>query len=411
MSTPLLRQALWVRQADWLSAERVRRIGRIFAAAALLLLAGDAWMHTRAGVTDRQGIQLGRDFINYWAGAQLAAHGHAGQVYDLQGFVTFERAHTAANASLKWYSYPPVALLLSLPLALTGFVSGLILWLLAGYALDAALLARSLDRRWAMLAAFATPAALMNALSGQNGAFSAALFAGAVLSLQRRPWLAGALLGLLAFKPHLAVLVPLALAMGRHGRAFAAAALSALGACLASALLFGADVWTAFLHNAPFNVTVLETGTGFWPRMPTAFATVMELGAGLRAAYGAQILSGICAAAITALVWRSQAPVRVKGAVLVLATFLVTPYAWDYDLVAVTFAVTWLVAEARDTGFLPYEKFALALAIGLPLLTMPFLALTGVQPGFLFLWPALIVAARRAMLSRAPALGHAAALC
>jgi hypothetical protein len=398
-------------QASWLTPARVRRFAVVFAVMAALLLAGDAWMHSRAGVTDGDGIPLGRDFINYWSGAQLAAHGHAVQAYDLKAFVAFERAHTAANATLRWYSYPPVALLLSLPLALTGFISGLIAWLLAGYALNAVLLARSLDRRWALLAAFATPAALMNALSGQNGAFSAALFAGAVLSLQRRPWLAGALLGLLAFKPHLAVLVPLALAMGRHGRAFAGAALSALGVCLASALLFGPQVWTDFLHNAPFNVTVLETGIGFWPRMPTPFATMMELGTGLRAAYGAQIVSGLFAAAITALAWRTQAPVRVKGAVLVLATFLVTPYAWDYDLVAVTFAVAWLVREARETGFLPYEKFVLALAIGLPLLTMPFLAATGVQPGFLFLWPALIVAARRAILSRAPVLGHATALC
>jgi hypothetical protein len=395
-------------QASWLSPERVRRIAVIFAVTALLLMVADTWMHTRAGLADAKGIPLARDFINYWSGAKLAAAGHALQVYDFDGFVAFQRAHVTANATLKWYSYPPVALLLSMPLALTGFVAGMILWLLAGYGLNAALLARSLSWRWAALAAFAAPAALMNALSGQNGAFSAALFTGGILLLERRPWLAGALFGMLSFKPHLAILVPLALAAGGHGRAFIAAALSALGLCAAAALLFGPEIWPAFLHNAPFNVTVLETGTGFWPRMPTPFAAVMILGGSLKTAYGAQILSGIAAATFTGLVWRGTASLRVKGAVLILATFLSTPYAWDYDLVAVTFAAAWLIAEARNTGFLPYEKFALALVIGLPLLTMPF-QLLHVQPGFVFLWTALIVAARRAL--RTQRLGTIAAPC
>jgi arabinofuranan 3-O-arabinosyltransferase len=398
-------------EASWLSPERVRRIAGLFAAAVLLLLVADVWMHTRAGLADAEGIPLGRDFINYWSGAKLASSGHALQVYDIDGFAAFQRAHVAANATLKWYSYPPVMLLLSLPLALTGFGAGAALWLLLGYGLNAALLAPGLGWRWAALAAFAAPASLMNAMSGQNGAFSAALFAGGIALLDRRPWLAGALFGALCFKPHLGVLVPLALAAGGYGRAFAGAALSALVLCGICVLFFGPGIWPAFLHNAPINVTILETGAGFWPRMPTPFAAVMQAGGAPRTAYGAQILSAIAAAAITGMVWRSTAPLRVKGAVLILATFLTTPYAWDYDLLAVTFAVAWLVGEAPEYGFMSFEKFALALAIALPLITMPFLALAHLQPGFAFLWGALIVAARRAFQTRTAGLGAVAAAC
>src|ERR1700679_3751882 len=100
--------AALISKADWLSAERVRRFALVFAAFALLLLGADAWMHTRAGLTDADGIQLGRDFVNYWSGAKLAASGHASTVYDLDGFAAFERLQTAPNAALKWYSYPPV---------------------------------------------------------------------------------------------------------------------------------------------------------------------------------------------------------------------------------------------------------------------------------------------------------------
>lgn len=398
-------------QATWLTADRVRRIALVSAVMAALVLACDAYLHTRAGVTDAAGNQLGRDFINYWAGAKLAAGGHAAQVYDLDGFVVFQRAHTAANAALKWYSYPPVTLLLSLPLAAFGFVTGLVVWLATGWLLNAQLLRRTLDAPWAALAAFATPASLMNVLSGQNGAFTAALFGGAILTIQKRPWLAGALLGALCFKPHLALLVPLALIAGRQWRAFIAAGLSALLLCGASALLFGPGIWRDFAHNAPINLSVLETGIDFWPRMPTAFATVMMAGRGLHAAWLAQAVCALAAVAVVVTVWSRRAPIRVKGAVLILAGFLATPYAWDYDLVAVTFAVAWLVAEGRATGFAPYEKTALALAIAQPFLVMPMLALVHWQCGFLMLWPALLLAARRAWLHGAPALGQDAAAC
>ena len=399
-------------QAAWLTAERIRRIALVFAIMAVAVLAGDAWMHTRAGVTDADGGQLGRDFINYWAGAKLAASGHAAQVYDLDGFVAFQRAHTAANAALKWYSYPPVTLLLTLPLAAFGFVTGLVLWLASGWLLNAQLLRRTLNAPWAALAAFATPASLMNALSGQNGAFTAALFGGAILTIEKQPWLAGALLGALCFKPHLALLLPLALIAGRQWRAFLAAGVSALLLCALSALLFGPDVWRGFLHNAPMNMTVLQTGTGFWPRMPTAFASVMMAGGGLQAAWAVQALCALAAAIVAAVVWARPAPMRIKGAVLILAGFLATPYAWDYDLVAVTFAVVWLVAEGRANGFAPYEKTALALAIAQPLLVMPLLALLHWQCGFLLLWPALLLAARRAWLhGRGHGLGAPTAAC
>jgi arabinofuranan 3-O-arabinosyltransferase len=399
------------RQADWLSPERVRRIAVIFAIIAALGLGLDFWVRTRAGVASLDGDQIGRDFINFWSGAKLAAQGIAAKAYDMDFFIAYERAQTVPNGAMRWYGYPPVTMLLSLPLALTGFITGLILWWLAGYALISTLLARDIGWRWGLLAAFATPAALWNNLSGQNGCFSAALMAGGILLIKRRPWLAGLLFGALCFKPHLAILVPVALAAGGYWRSFVAAGLSAVALCGASALLLGVDAWAGFAHNAPINVYLLETMTGFWPRMPTPFVTVMTLGGGTTAAYALQIASGMTAALITAFVWRSQASMRVKGACLIVATFLTTPYAWDYDLVSLTFVVAWLIVEAREKGFAPYEKFAMGLAIAMPLLTMPILATIQVQPGFLMLWPLLLTTARRAWMLRTQPLEARPAAC
>jgi hypothetical protein len=143
-------------------------------------------------------------------------------------------------------------------------------------------------------------------------------------------------------------------------------------------------------------VEILEHAAGVWPRMPTIFAAVRYMGGGVPVAYGMHILGALAALVILIQVWRSPAPLPVKGAALILATFLVTPYAWDYDLVAVVFAVAWLVREGVTSGFRPFEKNALALALAQPLLVMPFMTLLHIQPGFALLWPALIVTWRRA---------------
>jgi hypothetical protein len=384
--------------AAWLTPERVRRIALVFGFFALLIIGGDAWLHTRAGVTDMAGQQLGRDFVNYWAGAHLAAKGHAARVYDIPAFVRYERMHTAANAAIKWYSYPPVALVLSLPLAALGFVPALIVWLLSGGLICSALLARSLDWRMAFLAAFATPAALMNALSGQNGQFSAALLCGGIIFVERRPWLAGLLFGMLCFKPHLAILVPVALAAGGFWRSFAGAALTVAALC-AAVFLLGADAWTGFLQNAPINAALLEHGEGFWNRMPSLFAAVRLLGGGVNIAYGAQMVSAVAATWFVIRIWRGAASLAMKGAALVTATFLVTPYAWDYDLVSLTFAVVWFITEAARTGFRPWEKIALAAMITMPLFLLSTAKMTHLQTGPLFLWAVLLLIARRAVAS------------
>ncbi|HBS33696.1 MAG TPA: hypothetical protein DEA50_01280, partial [Parvularcula sp.] len=58
------------------------------------------------------------------------------------------------------------------------------------------------------------PAALIALKYGQAAFLLSALFTGALMSLQRRPLLSGALFGLMAFKPQYGLLIPVALAAG-----------------------------------------------------------------------------------------------------------------------------------------------------------------------------------------------------
>jgi arabinofuranan 3-O-arabinosyltransferase len=378
--------------ANWLTAARIRRIAVIFVAMAAFFFGADVWLHTRAGVTDASGEQLGRDFVNYWAGAHLAAQGHAARVYDIDAFVAWQRAHTAANANFKWYSYPPTTLLLSLPLALLNFKAALVVWLAVGWLVCVFLLKRVTGWEMAALAAGA-PTSFMNALWGQNGQFTAALMCGGVMLLDSNPLMAGGLLGLLCFKPHLAVLIPVALLAGGYWRVFTAAGVTALGVVIASYLSFGGATWIAFIHNAPINTLLLEHEDQIWHRMPTVFAMVRLIGGTVTAAYGLQIISAAAAIVLVARFWRSDAPTIRKGAVMILATFLTTPYAWDYDLVALTFVVAWLAADGLRSGFRPWEKGLLALTMVTPLILSPLGAATHFQIGPLVLWSMLLLTA------------------
>src|SRR5207302_9966990 len=114
--------------------------------------------------------------------------------------------------------------------------------------------------RAALLALLAFPAILLTLSFGQNAFLTAALFGAATLLVDRRPIVAGIVFGALCYKPHLGLLVPVALAAGGHWRAFAAAFLSAAVLCLASLGIFGWETWRDFLTAAAASPAVYQSG-------------------------------------------------------------------------------------------------------------------------------------------------------
>lgn len=400
-----------LRQADWLDRARVDRIAAVFAAVVLLTTGWHVVQHTTHGVTDAAGVHLGHDFINYWSGARLGAEGRAATAYDTSAFHAYQRGLAGEASTFRMYSYPPTAMLLTLPLATLGFVPGLVAWTLGGIAWSASLLRGLVGTKLALLAAVAAPAAYLNTISGQNGQISAGLLAGGLMLLQRRPTLAGLLLGGLCYKPQLGLLLPFALAAAGQWRAFLATAASAVVLSGTSLALFGPEAWAGFLRQSELQRQLMEAGHSFWHRMPTPFAMLRMLGAGLPLAYGAQIVSTLGAIGATVLAWRSAAAFPVKAAVLVLATFLATPYAWDYDLIACVFAVAWIAGAAARDGFRPWEKIALAALVAMPVLIGPIAKATALQIGPLVLWVALALALQRAFVPGAATINQPAASC
>jgi arabinofuranan 3-O-arabinosyltransferase len=388
--------------ASWLTQERVLRWGIASALVSLAVLAGDTLAHLTHGVTNAAGEQLARDFINYWSGAKLAITGHALQAYDWSAFHLYQQTLVGPASEFKLYGYPPFLMLLCSPLAALPFVPALMLWVVGGISLAALPLAALVGWRSALIALVGAPAAFWNLYAGQTGNFTAALLGGGLLLLERRPIVAGILFGLLACKPQLGLLLPIALACGGYRRAFFSAAATALILVAVSTVLLGPDIWPAFAQQMALQDRLLQAGDSFWPRMPTVFAALRLLGAGNPTAFALQGLSALLAAGIVGVLWRSDCAFGVKSAALIVGAFLATPYAWDYDMIALLFAAAWLAVEARHTGFLSFEKTAV-----LALLTLPALIVLPVrlnlQIGPLLLWLPMIVLARRGIARALPA--------
>lgn len=397
-----------LRDASWLTSQRIWRVSIIltviFPAALLVMF----WFHTLDKPPILINQPIGDDFSVFWSAELLAADGHAATAYDANGLLRYANQNVSPFDQFRWYGYPPIAQVLFLPFALLPYISGYIVWILAGITACAFVFSRFMDWPRAIMASLAPPMMLFNALSGQNGAFTAALMAGAIVLLETSPVGAGILFGLLSYKPQLGILIPFALMAGGKWRTFFAAVATVVILAAVSVWLLHWDTWQAYFKMMPMGRHVIEEGRfpdpdplsalypPIWKRTPTIAALFRLAGASVTVAYAAQAIGAMASLFAVIFAWRGNASAHVKGAVLILATFLATPYAWDYDMVMLTFAIVWLWQDGMRRGFLPYEKTVLAATMAFTLFYNGFAKETHIQAVPLFIGLALIFALRRA---------------
>jgi Glycosyltransferase family 87 len=369
-----------------------------------LVIAGAVYVadllhQTQDGLSDGVSRAFGDDFVNYWSAAFLAAHGRAAEIYDFAAFHLFEQSVSGPNIGFYHYSYPPLLLLLTLPLVLIPYVPALGIWLVTTWYGFYRALKLATDQG-VFLLSLATPALFVNAVGGQNGALTAMLLGGGLVLQARRPIVAGILFGCLAYKPHLALLLPFALIAGRRWWTIGATGATAILLVAASALLFGPHRWIEYADNvAQLRAAILEDGTGVWHRMLSVFVFARRLGADVGTAYAMQAAFAAVAAFFVARSWWRDEPAHLRNAMVIVGTCLATPYLQDYDLVVSAFVVVWLkAAEERSRMPVRWIRAAMAVMLLLPLLAAPLAKLTGLALGPLFVIPvfALLVALARA---------------
>lgn len=344
------------------------------------------------------------DFVGVWAAGRLALAGHAAMAYDWPTHKLAEESALGHGfAGYYGWHYPPTFLFVAGALALLPYALAYLLWIAGTFPLYLTTIRGILGGRVGYLLAAAFPPVLANFFVGQNGFFSAALFGGTLILIERRrAVLAGMLLGLLAYKPHLGLLFPIALIAGGQWRVFLTAAVVATLTAAAAWFAFGGGSWFGFVgHLGQSSQAVFAEGKANWSKLQTAFGLVRSLGGSETLAWAVQAMVALVAAAAVALLWRSRSPYEIKAAALGTAAMLATPYLYMYDLAVLAVPVAFLLRLGRARGFLPHEIAAIGVACLLMLIfILPFVK---VPVGFAAV---LIVAAlitRRALLEKAPA--------
>lgn len=276
---------------------------------------------------------VGHDFVNQWTAGRLVVEGRLAEVFDDRAFHAAIRAWVDPRIPYHFWSYPPPALLLAAPFGLLPYGWALAVWSLLGIAaLYLALRAAFPKADWLLL--LFCPAVACNLVMGQNGAVTAALLIGALALMDRRPAVAGLMMGLLVFKPHLALVLPVAVVAARQWRTFAAAALTTAAVLVLATLVFGLDAWRDFFGptlRAQDGMMVHGIGPFLW-MMPSAFAAGRVFGL-TDAAFLLQLPFALFAAVLTWKAYRSDAPPEAKLAVGLAAGLCATPQAFNYDLI------------------------------------------------------------------------------
>jgi hypothetical protein len=384
-----------LRDGAFVTRERARLAGLAVLAASVFGLA--YILATASGLNDYSGRPIGTDFSNIYAAGTYVLDGAAAKPFDPAAQHAREQAIFGAATPFYGWHYPPFFLALAALLATMPYLLALAVWqgvTLVFYLLAMRAIVSSspspaseagIEKLWLLLA-LAYPAVFINLGHGHNGFLTAALFAGALLTLDARPILSGILIGCLAYKPQFGLLIPLVLVATGRWRVVAAAAATVVLMALAVTAAFGVEVWHAFLASGEFTrKVVLEQGGTGWHKIQSTFAWARMWGAGLPLAYAVQAATTLAVAGALVVIWRSRSRFAVKAAALLIGSILATPYSLDYDLMLIAPAIAFLAADAARHGAapkaVPWKNTLLAALWLVPLIARSFAQFTHIPLG------------------------------
>jgi Glycosyltransferase family 87 len=310
------------------------------------------------------------DFVNVWSAGRLVLQGDAVRIFDPRQFFAAQQAMFDPAVAFHFWSYPPTALFFVAPLGLFDYFTAFTVWSVAGLIVLALAGWTFLGDRRDLGLLLLSPAVAVNLGLGQNGFLTGAMLLAGTALMDRRPIAGGALFGLLSFKAHLGVLVPVALLARRQWRLLAISAVTAIALVALSAAVFGIFTWRAFFAlTVPAQTRAMSEGTGsFLWLMPTAFVSGRLLGLSAPSALAVQAPFAAVSAWLVWRAYRRDGDPSTRAAMLMVATFLATPLGFNYDMIPVAAATLVLARSTRSVR----DRFLCGMVWIVPVAVMPF---------------------------------------
>ena len=323
------------------------------------------WLALGGGVAPWKGA----DFVGFWVPATLAAEGQAAAISDP---VLLRALQESVKGQAPWYlawPYPPTYLLILLPLGFLPYWWAFAAWEGAAFAVYW-LAMRPIAGRDGLLLAIAFPGVWIGIVNGHAEFMLAGILGAALVRLDTNRLAAGVLIGLCAIKPHLFVLVPVALASARQWRVVSVAAMTVAAMAALSAVALGPQPWRAFFGEVIGLAHGVGSpqGGGFYSiatKQQSVFAYAAAIGSA-QLALASQAVVTVGAAGAVALSWRAGGGLDRRAMTRVCGTLLATPYLFDYDLALLAVPIALVARRAMKDGWRAWEMTLLALLWILP---------------------------------------------
>ena len=299
----------------------------------------------------------GADFVQFYTLGHLAHDHQIEAMYDMRALHDAQTALVPASAvDLYPAVYPPQVAALFVPVSGWSYQRALLVWTLlsiVGYVLIVWSAWRPVsdvlsDRPLVIAAAAAFPPFWSLVLHGQITVLVLAAFWLGWLALERgHRLLAGVAFGLLAIKPQFGIPLAMVVLIGREWPMLAGALASVVAQVAAASWVLGSEAFRLFaietwsitfkhvdaLESKPFLSHSLRTLTRLAPNW---------IGVPLWVVLAAVVLW------YAAGVWRSNAPLRVRLGIVILASVLVNPHLIIYDATVLALPLLWFGAYMHE---------------------------------------------------------------
>jgi hypothetical protein len=289
------------------------------------------------------------DFDIFYIVGQMVLHGNIEQAYNPATMHQIQETLIGRGLFLPW-AYPPQFDLLLAPLALLPLGVAYGLFTAGTLVIYLAITKLIAGECFALLWLALFPVIAITTASGQNGFLTGTLIGLTCLGMQTRNSLAGLPLGLLIIKPHLGIAFAVyALVTRRWGVVLVAATTVAATSAIAT-LILGPQVWPAFFRSLQGISLSLEHGEYPFFRMISFFATLRTFGLSAGVAIAGQLVSAAFALSVMCLGVRRGFETRQSLGLTAIATLLISPYSWDYDLPILGIGIALLLPTLMRLG-------------------------------------------------------------
>jgi hypothetical protein len=327
-------------------SKRTTYVRFVLAALATIIVFKTFWF-ARWGIWAQRELA---DFDAFHIVAERVWRGDLARVYDFAELLKLQMDASAGVTGFMPWTYPPQYDLLLAPFAFLPVGLGYLLFTAVTLALYLVTLRRIAGDDLAQVLVILFPTLAITIGCGQNGFLTGALIGLVCLNVERRQLLAGLALGAMVIKPHLAIALGVYLLVTRRWAALATAAVVVLASSLFCTLLFGPQIWTAWLGAIRESASYLDQG--FYPlfRMISAYAALYKAGVPAAIAFWGQ--ASVAALALLAVLLGSFLKLA-RGVsafglgIAVMVSVMISPYAYDYDLPVLGIGLALMLPELK----------------------------------------------------------------